>query len=175
MRATTASALLSSGSWLTLRTRTTDLAPAIKRSTTEPSAGSRVGIDDGIHHRPELAREIGFRRDALLLEALEHAERSTRPPATLRTLVELARVALAAVDDALQVGELEGEHDALGIDAPVLIALDDAREALLEGCKRLATGDTADRMSDGRATPLNSASSAVLSWPSEFDSIPLSC
>ena len=39
MRATTASMLLSSGLWLVLRTRTTDLAPASRRSTIDASVG----------------------------------------------------------------------------------------------------------------------------------------
>ncbi len=53
----------------------------------------------------------------------------------LARLRQLRRIRLAAVDGALQVGELEGEHDALGGGAAVALALDDALHILLQRCE----------------------------------------
>src|SRR5690606_11411392 len=89
--------------------------------------------------------QLDQRRHAVDLVALEgrQIDLAGAGPAQLR---KLCGIAAAAVEGALQVAELEGEDDALGVGAAILLAADHGLNALLE--RRDAAVDWSDRCRD---------------------------
>ena len=105
--------------------------------------GLLFGVDDLEGDRLELRAQLGRRRHAVEGEALERREVDVGA-GHLARLLQLGRVGVAAVDGALQVGELQRQHDALGGGAAIALALDDALHVLLQR-RQLA----ADRLDGG--------------------------
>ena len=90
-----------------------------------------LGVDDLEGDRLELAAQLGWRRYAFEGEALERREIDVGS-SDLASLFQLGRVGATAVDGALEVGELERKHDALGRRFAVAFALDHALHVLLQ-------------------------------------------
>ncbi len=90
-----------------------------------------VGVDDGAGERPELARQLGKRRQAVALVALQRREVEA-VAGDLAHLGELGGIRSAAIHRPLEVAEFERQHDALGVALAIGFGLQHFADAALE-------------------------------------------